>query len=97
MEGKYRGSPKGAVSNIKKGKLLVGRWLDKTSGAASPSSTSPVGNHIEIDTIISANVIIGRGASSITVAKYYCVVDVHGKYYNKWFMYKSPSNKWKKD
>ena len=40
---------------------------------------------------------VGRGASSITIAKHYCVVDVHNKYYNKCFMSKVPSKKWKKD
>ena len=63
-------------------------------GTSMPSS---VDNYIERDTIISANVIVGRGDSSITVAKHYRVVDVHDKYYNKWFMSKVPSNKWKKD
>ena len=77
--------------------MLVGRCLDKTSGAASPSSSIPMANHIERDTIISENVIIGQGASSVTVSKQYSVVDVHGKYYNKWFISKVPSKKWNKD
>ena len=54
-------------------------------------------NCIERDTIISVNVIVGRGASSDTVKKHYRVVDVHKKYDNKWFMYKVPSKKLKKD
>ena len=37
------------------------------------------------------------GASSVTVAKHYRVIDVHNKYYNKWFMSKVPSKKWNKD
>ena len=41
--------------------------------------------------------IVGRGASSVTAAKHYRVVDVHDKCYNKWFMSKVPSKKWKKD
>ena len=97
LEGKYRGSLKGAVISASKEKSLVGRWLDKLSGAASPSSTSPVDNRIERDTIVSANVIVGQWASSVTVAKHYHVVNVHDKYYNKWFMSKVPSKKWNKD
>ena len=54
-------------------------------------------NHIERDTIISANIIVGRGSSSVTVAKHYRIVDFHDKYYNKWFMTKVISTKWKKD
>ena len=97
MEGKDICGLKGAVSSVSKSKLLVGGWLEKPSGAASPSSTSPVDNCIERVTIISANVIIGWGASSVTVVKHYCVVDVHDKYYNKWFMSKLPGKKWNKD
>ena len=47
LEGKYRGSLKGAVSSVRKERSLVGRWLDKPSGAASTSSPSPVDNPIE--------------------------------------------------
>ena len=76
---------------------LVWRWLEKTSGSTIPSSASPVDIFIERDTIIPANVIIGWEASSVTVTKHYLVVDVHDKYYNKWFMSKVTSKKWKKD
>ena len=41
--------------------------------------------------------MVGRGSSSVTVEKKYCVLDVHDKYYNKWFMSEVPSKKWKKD
>ena len=71
--------------------------MEKPSGAASPSITSPVDNRIVRDMIISENAIVGQGASSVTVAKNDRVVDVHNKYYNNWFMPKVPSNKWKKD
>ena len=64
LEGKDIGSLKGAVSSVSKEKLLVGRWLEKPSGAASPSIPSPMDNRIERDTIISENVIVGRGDSS---------------------------------
>ena len=97
LEGKDRGSLKGAVSSIRKANSLVGRWLDKSGGAVSASTPIPKEDLIERDTIISANVTVGRGASSITVAKHYRVLDVHDKYYNKWFMSKVPSKKWKKD
>ena len=68
MEGKYIGSLKVAVNSVRKAKSLVGKWLEKPSGAASPSSPSTVDNLIERDTIISGNVIVGRGESSVTVA-----------------------------
>ena len=97
LEGKDRGSLKGDARSAREAKSLVGRWLEKPSGAASPSSPSHVDNCIERDMIISANLIVGRGASSVTVAKHYRVVDIHGKYYNKWFMSKVTSKKWKKD
>ena len=71
--------------------------VEKPSGAASPSITSPVDNYIERDTIISKNVIVGQGAPSLTVPKQYHVVDVHDKYYNKWLMSKGPSNKFNID
>ena len=97
LEGKDIESLKWDVSSARKATSLFGRCLDKSSIAASNSSTSLVDNRIERDTIISANVILGRGASSITVAKHYCIVDVHNTYYNKWFMYKLPSKKQKKE
>ena len=95
--GKIEAIIKGYVSSIRKENSLFGRWLEKPSGSSSPSSPSPVDNCIERNTIISENVIVGRGDSSVTVAKDYCVVDFHGKYYSKWFMYKVPSNKLKND
>ena len=61
LEGKDRGILKGAVRSVRKEKSLVGRWLEKPSGVASPSSPSPVYNLIERDMIISKNVILGRG------------------------------------
>ena len=97
FEGKCRGSLKVYVRSVRKEKFLVGRSLKKPSAEASPSSPSPVDNHIERDTIVSANLIVGRGASSVTVEKHFRVLDVHDKYYNKWFMYKLPIRKWKKD
>ena len=97
LEDKDRFSLKVAVSSVRKVNLPIWRWLDKPIGAASPSSTSPVDNYIERDTIISENVIAGWGASSVTAAKQYRVVDVHDKYYNKWFMSKVQSKKCKKD
>ena len=58
---------------------------------------SPVDNSIERETIISENVIVGQGASSVTVEKHYRVVDVHNKYYNRWFMSKVTIKKWRKE
>ena len=35
--------------------------------------------------VVSADVTIGRGGSSVKVSKQYRVIDIHDKYYNKWF------------
>ena len=96
MEGKYRGSTRGAVGSNRKAKPLVGRWLDKPGSAASASSATSEGVVIKRETVIVADATIGRGARSVTVAKQYRVVDVHNKYYNKLFMSKVPGKKWKK-
>ena len=57
--------------------------MDKPSGAASASNLTSEDGLVERDTVILTNVTIGRGASSVTVAKHYRVVDVQDKYYNK--------------
>ena len=75
----------------------MGRWLEKPSGKESAPTSTPTAILIERDTIILVNVRVGRGASRITIAKHYRGVDVHDKYYNKWFMSKVPNKEWKKD
>ena len=47
LEGKYKGSLKGAIISARKEMSLAGKWLEKPSGAASTSSPSPVDNPIE--------------------------------------------------
>ena len=42
-------------------------------------------------------VVVGRGASSTKVLKQYRVLDIHDKYYNKWFMSKEPRKVFGKD
>ena len=74
---------------------LLGRL--RCSGAASASSPTPKDDLVERVTVISANVTVRQGASSVTAVKHYRVEDVHDKYYNKWFMSKVPSKKLKKD
>ena len=49
------------------------------------------------DTVVLAHVAIGRGASSKKVLKQYWVVDIHDKFYNKWFMSKVPQKKFRED
>ena len=38
----------------------------------------------------SAHMKVARGSSSVKVLKQYPVLDIHDKYYNKWFMAKAP-------
>ena len=82
---------------MRKAKSLVGRWLDKTSGSESAPNPIPTDILIERNIIILVNVSVGRGALRITMAKPYRVVDVHDKFYSKWFMSKSPVKKGKED
>ena len=87
----------GAVSNARRAKSIVERWL------ARPEDDGPMGDDplvsrpvlIERDTIVMVDVKVGTGASRVTVADYYRVVNIFDKYYNKWFMSKEKSKKWK--
>ena len=45
---------------------------------------------IERDTVVLADVAVGRGCSSVKVSKQYRVTDIHGNYYNKWLAAKVP-------
>ena len=54
-------------------------------------------NSIERDTIISTNVIVGRGVSSVTFANTLSRCGCPRKNYNKWFMSKVPSKKCTKE
>ena len=49
------------------------------------------------DTVVLADVTVGRGRSSVKVSKLYRVIDIHDKYYNKWFMAKVPQKIFGKD
>ena len=66
----------------------------ETSGNADDDSGDIV---IERDTVVSAHVKVGRGGSSVKVLKKYRVLDIHEKYYNKWFMAKVPQKVFGKD
>ena len=86
------GRIKGSVSDVRKAKNLVARWLEipnlsETSGKADNDSG---GNVIERGTGVSARVKVGRGSSSVKVLKQHRVLDIHDKYYNKCFMAKVP-------
>ena len=90
LERADRGCIKRSVSDVLKAKFLVRRWLERpntseTSGKTDNDSEEIV---IERDTVVSAHVKVGRGSSSVKVLKQYCVLDIHDKYYNKWFMAK---------
>ena len=52
---------------------------------------------IERDTVVLAEVVVGRGRSSAKVLKQYRVIDIHDKYYNKWFMTKVTREIFRKD
>ena len=54
---------------------------------------------IERDTIVLADVAVGRGRGrdSVKVSKQYRVVNIHVKYSNKWLMAKNPQKIFGKD
>ena len=52
---------------------------------------------IERVTVVLADVAVGHGRGSVKVSKQYRVVDIHDKYYNKWFMAKNPQQFFGKD
>ena len=90
LERADKGCIKGSVSDIRKAKSLVGRWLKRPSTSETSGNTD--NNSVEIvierDTVVSAHVKVGRGSSSVKVLEQYRVLDIHDKYYNKWFMAK---------
>ena len=97
LESEDKESSKGTASYARKAKSLVARWLRKSGNAASARGPDRSTDDIERDTVVTANVTIGRGARKLTYPKQYRVLDIHDKYYNKWFMSKDTSKKWKKD
>ena len=70
--------------------------MNKTSNVASAHGPDQSTDDIERDTVVAANVTVGRGARKMTFLKQYRVLDIHDKYYNKWFMSKETSKKWKR-
>ena len=99
LEKTDKGSIKGSVSGVRKAKSLVGRWLERPQAAETRHEPgNPSGESIvERDTVVSAEVVVGQGASSTKVLKQYRVLDIHDKYYNKWFMSKEPRKVFGKD
>ena len=69
----------------------------KTAGENDKTIKIPGETVIERDTVVLANVTVGRGRSSVKVSKMYRVIDIHDKYYNKWFMAKVPQKIFGKD
>ena len=51
----------------------------------------------ERETVVSADLKVGRGSSNVKVLQQYRVLDIHDKYYNKWFMAKVPQKVLRKD
>ena len=87
-----KGNIKDAVSGARKAKSLVGRWLERSpvAGKNNTANKLPGENLIERDTAVLADVAVRRGRDSVKVSKQYRVVDIHDKYYNKWFMAMNP-------
>ena len=52
---------------------------------------------IERDTVVLADVTVAHGGTNVKVSKQCCVIEIHGKYYNKWFMSKVPRKIFGKD
>ena len=68
-----------------------------TGGENDKANKQPGETVIERDTVVLADVTVGRGRSSVKVSKMYRVLDIHDKYYNKWFMAKVPQKIFGKD
>ena len=66
----------------------------ETSGQIDNDSGEIV---IERDTVVSAHAKLGQWSSSVKVLKQYRVLNIHDKYYNKWFMAKVPQKVFGKD
>ena len=62
----------------------------QVAGENDKTNKLPGATVIERDTVVSADVKVRRGGFSVKVLKKYCLVDIHDKYYNKWFMSKVP-------
>ena len=99
LERADKGCIKGAVSDVGKAKSLVGRWLERSKAAGENDKVNkrPGETVIERDTVVLADVTVGRGRSSVKVSKMYRVIDIHDKYYSKWFMAKVPQKIFGKD
>ena len=99
LEKADKGNIKDAVSSARKAKSLVGRWLGRlpVAGKNNTANELPGENLIERDTVVLADVAVGRGRDSVKVTKQYRVVDIHDKYCNKWFMAKNPQKIFGKD
>ena len=81
----------GSISSERKAKSLQNRWISKplrTSSNKDKKDDAAEGLDVwvERDTVISADVSIGRGAAATTVRRQYRVLGLYTKFYNKWFM-----------
>ena len=90
---------KDAVSDVRKAKSLVGRWLERSPVADKNDMANKLPEEalIERDSVVYADVAVGRGRSSVKVSKQYRVTDIHGNYYNKWLTAKVPQKIFEKD
>ena len=99
LEKADNGNIKDPVSGARKAKSLVGRWLESSQIAGKNDVTNKLHGEtlIERDTVVLAEVVVGRGRSGAKVLKQYRVIDIHDKYYNKWFMTKVLQKIFRKD
>ncbi len=78
----------GSISFARKVKSLVERWIARPAGGLIKDGTELVADDkwIERGVIILVSVKVGAGAAATTVRCKYRVLEIHEKYYNKWFV-----------
>ena len=99
LEKADKGNIKDAVSDARKAKSLIGRWLEslQIAGKNDVANKLPGETLIEEDTVVLAEMVVERGRSSAKALKQYRAIDIHDKYYNKWSMTKVPQKTFRKD
>ena len=76
LEKANKGNIKDVVSNVRKAKSLVRRWLERSKTAGKNDVVNKLHEEtlIERDTVVLAEVVVGRGRSSAKVLKQYRVI-----------------------
>ena len=91
-----KGNIKDDVSDVRKAKSLVERWLERSPVADKNDMANKLPEEalIERDSVVYADVAVGRGRSSVKVSKQYRVTDTHNKYKASGSWEKSHKNLW---